>query len=604
MNTKKLIALLLSVLMVLSSAAVVSAAVFPDITSNYSWAETAIDDMASRGILKGYTDGTFKPEKSVSHLETLIIAARIMGVDNEENSDYKEAALKTYSDIVSSYETNYAAEVAYLLYWNILSEDDLSLYLSSSAKNQALKRYEAAVLLTKMVDGNIDALGSSFVLDFADSSSIPSYAKAYVKYVSDAGLMNGVGNNKFAPEGELTRAMIATMMHRAEDYMDASSILAAVQNAGSTTLTVTADGKTSTISVPSDALIRINGETADLSSITSGMTVCIHYQGDEVRFIESVSSGSNATVSGTVSSISETNGSRKISVKTTSGSMTYPINTAICTYRVNNQYVTFSQIPSNSYATLTIRNGSVTDISVETGSRTFKGTIKEIILSESAAGIVITDADGESTDYVLSDDVVIYRNSSLSDIRSLSAGDTVTLTLTNGSVSRINATSLSSSVKGTITKIVIASNSTITIKTGTGETEYGVTSSTKFTVDGNSDCTIYDLRLGATADIRLDSTNITSISTSSAVVSPTLTGVITYVHPTSYVMGLNVVDPATGETTEVQTVVKSTVKVTDTTSSRISTFKALEPGMTVVVVGSSNYGVYEVTQIIVTANVK
>ena len=69
-------------------------------------------------------------------------------------------------------------------------------------------------------------------------------------------------------------------------------------------------------------------------------------------------------------------------------------------------------------------------------------------------------------------------------------------------------------------------------------------------------------------------------------------------------MGLRVVDAATGETNEIQTVVKSSVKITDTTSSRVTTFKALQPGMSVVVVGTSNYGVYEVNQIIVTATVE
>ena len=111
------------------------------------------------------------------------------------------------------------------------------------------------------------------------------------------------------------------------------------------------------------------------------------------------------------------------------------------------------------------------------------------------------------------------------------------------------------------------------------------------------------MRLGANAEIRLDGTKIKTISTQSLVVSPTMTGVITYIHPTGYAMGLRVVDAATGETTDVQTVVKSSVKITDTTSSRISAFKNLQPGMTVVVIGTSNYGVYEVNQIIVTATV-
>ena len=68
-------------------------------------------------------------------------------------------------------------------------------------------------------------------------------------------------------------------------------------------------------------------------------------------------------------------------------------------------------------------------------------------------------------------------------------------------------------------------------------------------------------------------------------------------------MGLQVIDATTGEIEDVQTVVKSNVKITDTTSSSITSFKNIQPGMTVVVVGTSKYGVYEVTQIIVTATI-
>lgn len=601
MNTRKLTALILSVVMIFGIFTTVSAASFPDITSGYSWAAEAIEDMATRGILKGYTDGTFKPEKSVSHLESLIIAARIMGVDEDENADYKKAALNAYSSVLSRYDTNYGAEVAYLLYWGVISEDDLSSYLSDSAINTPLQRYEAAVLLTKMVNGDIESLGSGFVLSFADSALIPSSAKAYVKYVSDAGLMNGVGDNNFDPSGYLTRAMIATMMNRGEKYMDASAQYGTLQSAGNSSISVSVNGNTKTISVSKDTLIKLDGATVSLSALEAGKPVAVHYQGGKVRLIESVSVGSNTTVSGIVTSVTETSGQRKISLKTVSGSVTYPINTSVCTYMLDNKFVTFTDIPTGSYVTLTVRSGSVTEIYAETGSKTAKGTVREVVINDSAVGIYISDTDGNISEYILDDDVSVYRNGSLSEIKSVSAGDSVTLTITSGYVSKIVATSKSSSINGTISKIVISSNSTVTIKTSSSETEYGITSATKFTVDGKADCSIYDLRLGATAEVRLDSTNISSISTSSVVVSPTLTGVITYIHPTSYVMGLNVYDSATGEMNEIQTVVKSSVKVTDTTSSRISTFKALESGMTVVVVGTSNYGVYEVNQIIVTA---
>ena len=265
---------------------------------------------------------------------------------------------------------------------------------------------------------------------------------------------------------------------------------------------------------------------------------------------------------------------------------------------------TYTSIKTGMYATITVQGGYITELSVETGSKKITGTLNEVVVSSSDVMAVVTLKDGTTAEYIFNEDAKVIRNDATADFRSLAAGDSVTITLTAGGIESLIATSYSSSTSGTISKIVIASTSEITIKTATAENTYSLTADTKFTVDGQSDCTVYDLRLGATADVRLDGTKVKTISTQSLVVSPTMSGVITYIHPTGYAMGLRVVDAATGETNEIQTVVKSSVKITDTTSSRVTTFKALQPGMSVVVVGTSNYGVYEVNQIIVTATVE
>lgn len=605
MKLKRLISLFITVILVVGTVSAVSAASFPDIEARHSWAEDAIDNMVSRGILKGYTDGTFKPDRAVTHLETLIIASRIMGVDEDENEEYREAAVKQYESALSAYDIAYKAEVSYLLYTGVLATDELSSYISNSTKNQSLKRYEAAILLTKLVGGEKAALSNSIiVLDFADADSIPASAKAYVKYVADTGLMNGVEDNKFSPSGELTRAMISTVMYRAEEYMDERTVEATVQSVGTTSLTLSVKGVSKDIELPEDVTVKVDAKSVDVLDLAVGQVVRVHYQGSDIRYIDALTSNLYKTISGTISSMAEVSGDKRITIKTSSGTQTYSINPDGCTYKIDNGYCSYSDIKTNMYATFTIQGGYITAISAETGSKKVLGTLKEVNLGSDVISIVITSSNGEETEYILNDSVVIYRNSSKVDIYSLASGDSVNLVVTNGTVTSVTATSSSKSISGTISRIVIASTPEITIKTSTSEVTYTVTSDTIFKVDGETGATIYDLRLGATADVRLDSTNITQISTQSMVVSPTMTGVITYVHPTSYVMGLQVTDPATGTVSDVQTVVKSTVKITDTTSSKISAFKSLEPGMTVVVVGTSNYGVYEVNQIIVTATVQ
>ena len=604
MKLKKLISLFITVMLIVGTISTVSAASFPDLEARHGWAEDAIENMTNRGILKGYTDGTFKPDRAVTHMETLIIASRIMGVDEDENEEYREVALKKYASALSSYDITYKAEVAYLLYTGVLSTDELSNYISNSTKDQPLKRYEAAVLLTKLVGGEDEALSNSvIVLDFADASSIPASSKAYVKYVSDTGLMNGMEDNKFVPSGELTRAMISTVMYRAEEFMDESTVEGTVESKGGTSLTLLVKGVSKNIEISDNIDIKVDGKAVKVSDLAVGQYVRVHYQGDEIRYIDAVSSNLYQTVTGTISSMAEESGSKKIILKTSAGSQSYTINPSGCKYVIDNKISTYTNIKTGMYATLTVQGGYITEINVESGSKKITGTLSEIIVSADDVIAVINQKDGTVAEYIFNEEVSIIRNNTSADFRSLAEGDSVTITLVNGGIDSLIATSSSSSVSGTISKIVISSNSEITIKTATTENVYNVTADTKFTVDGKTDCAIYDLRLGASADVRLDSTKIKSITTQSLVVSPTMTGVITYIHPTGYAMGLQVVDASTGTISEVQTVVKSTVKITDTTSSRISAFKNLEPGMTVVVVGTSNYGVYEVNQIIVTATV-
>jgi len=605
MKLKKLISLFITVMLVVGSIATVSAASFPDIEKRHSWAEDAIDDMVSRVILKGYTDGTFKPDKAVSHLETLIIASRIMGVDESQNSEYRKVAVKQYSSILSAYDIDFKDEVAYLLYCGVLTSDELSNYISNSTKNQALKRYEAAVLLTKLVGGEKDALSNSvLVLDFDDAGSIPSSAKAYVKYVSDTGLMNGVDKDNFSPNSELTRAMISTVMYRAEKHMDESTVEGTIESKGSESITLSVKGVSKNISLPEDVSIKVDGKVVDIEDLPIGQYIRVHYVGSNIRYIDAVTSNLYQTVTGVISSMSEVGGTKKVSVKNSTGTQTYTVNPDACKYLVNGTISTYMDIENGMYAVLTVQGGYITEISVESGSKKYNGKISGITINSDVVSITVEVNGGSTMDFIFNEGAAITRNGTKADVNALAIGDTVNVTISNGGISALSASSSSKSVSGTISKIVISSNPEITIKTSTDEKVYGITSATIFKVDGQTDCTIYDLRLGAAAEVRLDSTNITSISTQSTVATPTMTGIVSYIHPTSYVMGLQVVDPATGAMNDVQTVVKSNVKITDTTSSSISSFKNIQPGMTVVVVGTSNYGVYEVTQIIITATIK
>lgn len=70
---------------------------FEDINGD-EWYAESIFKMADRGLLKGYEEGTFKPQQSITRAETLAILARI----EKENGTYEE--LRGYEKILAPYK--------------------------------------------------------------------------------------------------------------------------------------------------------------------------------------------------------------------------------------------------------------------------------------------------------------------------------------------------------------------------------------------------------------------------------------------------------------------------------------------------------------------
>ena len=599
MKIKSLLSGVLAVVMLLTFT-VAGAAVFPDIEERHSWAEEAIDDMVSRSILKGFPDGNFKPDNGITKLDSLIIAARIAGVDLPENKDFAEAAKNEYKAALELYDINYKNEVAYLLYKGILNENELSGYIGDGVKANALKRHEAAILLTKLMGGTEEATEvAGYSVDYVDLNDIPKASLPYVNYVNEKGVMKGMEDNKFMPYYEVTRAMMATMMYRAEKTLDYEVFDMYVTSVSPSAKTV--KGEDDTIVVSDNTRILVDGKVADLNNLVPGITLKVTVKGDEVIYVEGLASTVQYTTTGTVSGIASSAGKKVLTLspagKTDGTLENYPL-AETCVFKKDGEKVSYTDIKSGMYAKLEVKAGQVTSVLVETKQTTYNGTLLNVELDGKAA-IKVELKDGDEETFAIGTDTKITRNGQTAEIRSLSAGDSLTVTVKAGVAVTVTATSKNSSTEGTIAAIYISADPKVVLTVGGVEKEYKVGSETKFVVDGK-DATIYDLRLGATAKVSLASSTIKTITTESLVVSPVLVGTINYIHPESYVMGIDVVDAATGKVSTVQAVVKSNVTITDTTASNVRTFKALTTGRSVVAVGTVNYGVYEITSITIT----
>lgn len=171
------------------------------------WAASHIDEMMGMGIIKGYPDGTFKPDKNITRAEFMVMVNTAFG--------FKDSVSKMYSDVSTSDWFYSAANVAN-------GAGYITGYSDGTMRpNNPITREEAATMLAKAkgLTGNEEAY-----MKFSDYMKI-TWSKSYVGAVSVASIMSGYPDGSFGPTKSITRAESAVSIHKAMGIkgMDMSS---------------------------------------------------------------------------------------------------------------------------------------------------------------------------------------------------------------------------------------------------------------------------------------------------------------------------------------------------------------------------------------------
>jgi hypothetical protein len=171
------------------------------------WAEAAIKHAVGLGLVSGYSDQTFRPNKSVTRSEFVVILARALGLQAKEG----DAGL---SDIDQLPEWARASVTA------AIQSGLVTGYTDGTFKGDRLiSRTEAIVLLSRafgIKSGWQGALSTGTV--FADTSAIPVYARDTVETAASLGLVTGQGQERFNPQASTTRAEAVVLLLRFQDY--------------------------------------------------------------------------------------------------------------------------------------------------------------------------------------------------------------------------------------------------------------------------------------------------------------------------------------------------------------------------------------------------
>lgn len=604
MKKGRLLSVVLSASMLLSSIALPAFALtFNDVESDatVSWAKDSITKMTDAGYIKGYEDGTFRPYRAITKIESLILMSRMLGYENKQFSDVASSATTAYKSIASKYNTTYANEISYLLYCGVLKESDLLDYASAANANTQLLRYQAAILMSKLMGADSEAKAYTVsTATYADDSAIPATAKSYVEYVTANNIMNGMdktsdGKSQFSPLTSLTRAQMATLLARMMDKLDLKYVSGSVDSTSSSSVTI---GGTK-LGLTKDTKVYINGGTASTSDISEGadasavsiMKNALAVQTEEVQ--------KSTIVYGVIARKTDNADGKKLTIadyEDENNSETYTLKDN-CKITVDGAKGTLADLSKKDFVKVTITGSKISEISTEDKSFNVKGVLVSTEYDDdNHVYMNIGDNNGDNVQqYVVSSKgATVTRDGEETEFGSLSKGDKVTVKLNYGKVVSVTAKGDTVGFTGLLKEIIISSNPSLTITVDGEDKTYKLRSDAKITVSGSA-ATIYDLRPNITVTGTLDSSEIKTVSASTVAVNEKgeMTGTVTGKNTTYKVITIKDDD---GNTQSVY--YNNNTKFLSSNGSN-STVKALENGSKITVTGADKNGVFEATIIIV-----
>ncbi|PAE20340.1 hypothetical protein CHH80_12165 [Bacillus sp. 7504-2] len=194
---------------VVSSLAVSTISPMQGLASNFTdvsdlhWAKKAIDYMKEKGIVRGYTDGTYKPEAYITRGELAVMLANSLQL----NMDGIEK--QSFIDIP---ENSFA-----FLHVAALQKHFPHIFKGNGGyfhPNQVIDRQTLAHLIAKTYEVEMNRENQMIFTDVDDSHP---YSED-IHILASNGIVVGDGNGRFKPRNPVTRAQAAQFIYNVHHY--------------------------------------------------------------------------------------------------------------------------------------------------------------------------------------------------------------------------------------------------------------------------------------------------------------------------------------------------------------------------------------------------
>ncbi len=263
------------------------------------WAKKYIARLAADRIFDGYEDGSFRPNQSVTRIEAIIAAVRLMGLRADAESATRLATDLNFND-AEHVEKKFPNAVGYVA---VAVENDLFLETETHIKaEKAADRLWATMLLVKAMKWeDLAKTKMNVKLSFKDADKVPAGAVGYVAVAVEKGLISGYEDLTFRPNKPVTRAELAVLLGQMDDQQpdeaDSSLIRGTVTTAVySNVLTISNDNKITAYAINPSAFIYRKGVKVTAAELKVGDVIVAKVYNNEVIFIDVKTAVADPTV--------------------------------------------------------------------------------------------------------------------------------------------------------------------------------------------------------------------------------------------------------------------------------------------------------------------